>query len=148
MAAAAHFHQIGVGAQIARAHFRIGLKSAGAKYQRTGANFVFFVGIRHRDAFHAPVIANQLLNPRLITNLDVHPRRDLAPLHQLAQPAANTTDRMDHQARLKIVAAIDQNMAVDLPFDPELAHPMHCGVGLLHHHVSKLPIDSPAGYPL
>jgi hypothetical protein len=42
---------------------------------------------------------------------------------------------MDHQTRLKIIAPVDYNVAVDLPFDAQLAHPMNRRVGLAHQHV-------------
>ena len=59
MLTAPHFHQVGIGAEIARAFFGAGLKAASAKNQRTAANFVFFIRIRYAHAFDATVVAEQ-----------------------------------------------------------------------------------------
>ena len=40
------------------------------------------------------------------------------------------------------------DVAVDLPFDAQLAHPMDRRIGLLHQNVGELLVDPPAGDPL
>src|SRR4029077_801224 len=116
VAASTHFHQVGVGTEITRAHLRVRLKTAGAKNDRTAAQFVFFVRIGNHDSFDSSVVAEQLPHARLVANLDSPPGRNLAPLAELSQAAADAAHRMDHETGFEVVAAIDKSGAVDLPF--------------------------------
>src|SRR5215813_5555369 len=146
--AAAHFHQIRVGSEITRAHLGVSLKTAGAKNNRTAAEFIFFVRIRYYDSFDSAVVAKQLPHPRLVANFDSHSSGDVTPLAELPQTSGNTAHRMNHQTGFKIVAAVDNNVTVDLPFDAQLAHPMDRRIGLLHQNVGELLVDASTGDPL
>src|SRR5262247_2106447 len=145
---AAHFHQIGVGSEITRAHLGVSLKTAGAKNNRTAAQFTFFVRIRYYDAFDPSVVAKQLPHARLVANFDSHSSGDLTPLAELSQTAANTAHRMNDQTGFKIVSAVDDNMAIDLPLDAQIPHPMDRRIGLLHQNVGESLVDPATGDPL
>jgi hypothetical protein len=82
--AAAHLHQIGVGAEVARAHLRVGLIAAGAENDRAAARLVLFIGVGNDDAFDSALVAEQLAHFRFIANLDSHARGNLAPLPELS----------------------------------------------------------------
>src|SRR5262249_38534139 len=62
--------------------------------------------------------------------------------------AANTAHRMNYQTGFKIVSAVDNYMAIDLPLDTQIAHPMDRRTGLLHQSVGELLVDPAAGDPL
>ena len=138
MLAAAHLHQIGVGAEIARALFGARLESAGAQDHRVGANFILFVGIGDAHALDSPVVAEQRRDPRLVAQLDAHLGRDLAPLHELIQAALNAAARMDHHARFEVIFAVDDHIAVDVPFDADFAHPVNRRGGLRHQDLGQV----------
>ena len=148
MLAAAHLHQIGIGAEIARAHFRAGLEAAGAENHRAAADLIFFVRIGHSDAVDMPVVAEQSGDLRLVAQLDAHLGRDRAPLHELIETAADSAGRVNDHARLEVVAAVDDDVAVDVPFDADLAHPVDRRGRLRYQDVGQFFIDPPAGHAL
>src|SRR5262245_18511476 len=94
--AAANFHQIGVGSEIARAHLGVGLKTTGTKKDRTAAPFIFFLRVRYYDSFDLSIVAKQLSHARLVANFDSHSICNLTPLAELSQTAGNTAHRMNY----------------------------------------------------
>ena len=48
---------------------------------------------------------------------------------------------MNHHARLEIVAAVDDDVAVDVPFDADLAHPVNRRGRLRHQDLGQFFID-------
>src|SRR5262245_44629689 len=55
---------------------------------------------------------------------------------------------MNYQTGFKIVSAIDNNMAIDLPLDAQIAHPMDRRIGLLDQNVGEWLVDPTTGDPL
>ncbi len=144
MLTAAHFHQIGILTEITRAFFCARLKAAGAKNQRMGLNLILFIGIGHSYAVDAPVVAEERRDARFVAQLDAHAARDFTPLHKLADAAFDAAGRMNDHTRLKVVAPIDDHVAVDVPFDADLAHPVNRRSGLPHQDVGQFLVDPAA----
>src|SRR5688572_17797222 len=134
MAAAAHLHQICVGAQIPRAHFRVGLKPAGADNYGSGAQLVFFPAIRHADPFDMPVIAQKFTHPRVKINFDSHAAGDSAPLIELTDTPTDSAGGMNHDTGFEVTFAADLDRAGRLPLDSEFAHPVDRSVRLVYQH--------------
>src|SRR5262249_47636330 len=114
----------------------------------TAAQFIFFVRVRYYDAFDSAIVAKQLPHARLVANFYSHSSGDLTPLAELSQTAGNTAHRMNHQTGFKIVSAFDDNMAIDLPLDAQIAHPMDRRIGLLHQNAGELLVDPATSNPL
>src|SRR4029077_1659212 len=52
---------------------------------------------------------------------------------------------MNHQSRLKIITFVNHHVAIYVPLDADLAHPMDGGIRLLHDDIGQLLVDSAAG---
>src|SRR5688572_6460839 len=135
MAAAAHLHQICIGAQIPRAHFRVGLKAAGTENHGSGAQLVFFTGIRHADAFDMTVIAEKFSYPRVKVNFNSHAAGDSAPLIELTDATADSAGGVNHDTGFEVPLAVDLDRAGRLPLNAELAHPVDRSVRLVYQHL-------------
>ena len=126
--AAAHLHHVGVAVEIARAHLRIGLEAAGAGDHRLGHEIVAAVGSADAHAFDPAQIAQHGTDRQLKADLDPALLGDPPPLLELPEAAAGD---MDRDAALEIALALDLGVLLQrLPFDADLAHPMHGRVRL------------------
>ena len=95
MHTATHLHQIGVGAEVARPHLGIRLEATGADDHALAVEVVVVGRRRDTHAVDVAMVAMDPHNPRIITEIDVPVlQRDVAPAHDLPQPAANSMEIM------------------------------------------------------
>ena len=141
----AHLQEIGVVPQIARAHFRIRLETAGAGDGRAGAEIVFAVLVENPQAVDAARVAVNGGDPGLEADIDAEPGGDLAPSFQLPLAAAQG---LDHAARLEMMAAIDGGVFLGDPLDAGLERPMGGGIGFPAQCRGQVAVDQPLGHPV
>src|SRR5262245_54809232 len=102
--AAAHLHHVGIAGEVARAHFGIGLKAAGAGDHGLRFEVIAAIGPADGDALDAAHVAMDGADRRLEADLDAEPLGDPPPLGELADAAASD---MNGDATLEIALAAD-----------------------------------------
>ena len=135
MLAAAHPHQVAVGAEIARAHLGAGLEAAAAADDGAAEEIVFAVRRQDVHTLDAVLVAVERRDLGFVADLDAQLVGDLAPLQQLSEPAA---DGMDDRAGLEIHLAVHRHRLFVLELDAGLVHPVDGGIGIVDQERRKL----------
>ena len=139
--AAAHLHQVGIGAEIARAHLGVGLEAAAAHDDGAAREVVFAVGVETRTPSTRRSLPWTTRTRELVADFDaVLVEGDVAKLVEHAGAAA---DRMDVVAARQVELAVDLGHLLRLPGDADVLHPVHGGVGLVDQAFGQHRIDAP-----
>src|SRR5262249_12697237 len=141
VSAAAHLHHVGVTREIACAHLRIGLETAGTGDHRLGLKLEAALGTADHNALDSAQIADECADRQLEADLDAHAFGVPTPLRELARAAAR---HVDCDAAFEIALAVDLGVLLErLPSDADLAHPVHRCVRLIDQRLRELAVHAP-----
>src|SRR5205807_5477633 len=124
-AGAAHLGEFPARAEIARAHFRVGLEAAGGEHDAFRLDVAGLAGVAHAQALHALIIGDEAERAGLVDEVDLVLARDLAPGGDQAGAAAPTLDR-EAAPEFELAVHFERLPTVDRrKLDALAAHPAH-----------------------